>query len=125
MLSAPHTPLPAIFVPPHAVGLTDDGFEGGATTFYTPCPATRGVLDARGVSPVAGAALVFPHGGERGSLVHEGSAVISGAKYVIRTDVLYMLPAPGTAARRGGGNTAAAGVEIVQAPGAAAAGGAA
>lgn len=34
--------------------------------------------------------MVFPHGGTVGSLVHEGSAVLQGAKYVIRSDVLYM-----------------------------------
>lgn len=43
-----------------------------------------GVLDARGVVPVAGNVLVFPHGGTRGSLVHEGSAVtqVSSSKHV-------------------------------------------
>lgn len=35
-----------------------------------------GVLDARGVVPVAGNVMVFPHGGTKGSLVHEGSAVL-------------------------------------------------
>lgn len=34
-----------------------------------------GVLDARGVVPVRGNVMVFPHGGTKGSLVHEGSAV--------------------------------------------------
>jgi len=43
-----------------------------------------GVLDARGVVPVAGNVLVFPHGGTRGSLVHEGSAVtqVSSRKHM-------------------------------------------
>ena len=36
--------------------------------------------------------MVFPHGDSAGSLVHEGSAVTQGVKYVIRTDVLYFLP---------------------------------
>lgn len=35
-----------------------------------------GVLDARGVVPVQGNVMVFPHGGTKGSLVHEGSAVV-------------------------------------------------
>jgi hypothetical protein len=50
----------------------------------------EGCLDARGVQPQQGNVMVFPHGGTLGSLVHEGSAVLRGAKYVIRTDVLYM-----------------------------------
>ncbi|GAX78214.1 hypothetical protein CEUSTIGMA_g5656.t1 [Chlamydomonas eustigma] len=69
----------------------NDGFDGGATTFYTP-GQTEGVLEARGVSPSTGNVLVFPHGESAGSLVHEGSAVTQGVKYVIRTDVLYLLP---------------------------------
>jgi hypothetical protein len=35
-----------------------------------------GVLDARSVVPVQGNVMVFPHGGTKGSLVHEGSAVV-------------------------------------------------
>ena len=44
------------------------------------------------VAPRVGSVLVFPHGGAMGSLVHEGSAVTRGAKYIIRTDVLYTIP---------------------------------
>jgi hypothetical protein len=36
-----------------------------------------------------GTALCFPHGDTGESLVHEGSALNSGVKYIIRTDVLY------------------------------------
>eukprot|EP00878_Enallax_costatus_P017830 GHUV01018736.1.p1 GENE.GHUV01018736.1~~GHUV01018736.1.p1 ORF type:complete len:323 (+),score=112.08 GHUV01018736.1:63-1031(+) len=68
----------------------NDDFEGGQTTYYTPSGEKVGCLDARGVQPVQGNVMVFPHGGTVGSLVHEGSAVLEGAKYVIRTDVLYM-----------------------------------
>ena len=66
-------------------------FEGGHTTFYQPNQTALGHIDARGVQPTTGAILCFPHG-EIGSLVHEGSAVVGssrGAKYVIRTDVIY------------------------------------
>ena len=40
-----------------------------------------------------GSVLCFPHGDTAGSLVHEGSAVTAGTKYIIRSDVLYMKPA--------------------------------
>lgn len=66
----------------------NDDFDGGATTFYTPSPKV-GVLDSRGVRPKTGSVLVFPHGDTNGSLVHEGSPVTRGAKYVVRTEVLY------------------------------------
>jgi hypothetical protein len=48
-------------------------FEGGATEF-------RGGT----VEPRAGSALVFPH-----RLTHQGMAIVSGTKYVLRTDVMY------------------------------------
>ncbi|KAG2450506.1 hypothetical protein HYH02_005007 [Chlamydomonas schloesseri] len=70
----------------------NDDFEGGATTFYTPArPGSGACLEAHSVRPVAGNILVFPHGDTMGSLVHEGAAVTQGAKYVIRTEVLYKL----------------------------------
>jgi hypothetical protein len=64
------------------------GFDGGCTTFFLPS-AQPGWIDATAVVPAAGCALVFPHGEAAGSLLHEGSAVTRGAKFVIRTEVLY------------------------------------
>ncbi|KAJ3046420.1 hypothetical protein HK097_000874 [Rhizophlyctis rosea] len=69
----------------------NDDFEGGGTTFFLPS-ATEGVMDGRVVTPRAGCILCFPHGDAAGSLLHEGSAVTKGKKYIIRADVLYMLP---------------------------------
>mmetsp|Transcript_30895 Transcript_30895/g.49851 ORF Transcript_30895/g.49851 Transcript_30895/m.49851 type:complete len:482 (+) Transcript_30895:124-1569(+) len=66
----------------------NDDFEGGCTTFFTPS-LEHGVLEARGVRPHTGTACMFPHGDAAGALLHEGSAVTAGAKYVVRTDVLY------------------------------------
>lgn len=40
------------------------------------------------VAPATGKALVFPH-----RLRHQGAPVVSGAKYVLRTDVMYRLAA--------------------------------
>ena len=60
------------------------------------------------MSPRAGNVLVFPHGDTSESLIHEGSAVTKGAKYVIRTDVLYML-LPKAAGRGGSGGQGAVG----------------
>ena len=68
----------------------NSNFTGGATTFFLPNPRCVGNIDARGVQPQKGSVLVFPHGESEFSLVHEGSAVLEGVKYVIRTDVLYM-----------------------------------
>ncbi|KIM43787.1 hypothetical protein M413DRAFT_443685 [Hebeloma cylindrosporum] len=67
----------------------NDDFDGGCTTFFLPSEAKMGTLDARGVKPRKGSVCVFPHGKASGSLLHEGSGVTRGAKYVIRTEVLY------------------------------------
>jgi hypothetical protein len=75
----------------------NDGFEGGATTFFADDPE-------RGATPLCerdrllpcGAVLVFPHGAHPGchpGLLHEGSLVLTGEKLLIRTDILYT-PAP-------------------------------
>ena len=67
----------------------NSNFTGGATTFFVPNSSKIGIIEARGVEPTRGCILCFPHGDSEYSLVHEGSAVVSGTKYVIRTDVLY------------------------------------
>ena len=66
----------------------NDDFEGGATTFYMPGSGGDGGLVKLGVKPIKGGALVFPQG-NIASLVHEGSKVDRGVKYVVRTDVIY------------------------------------
>jgi prolyl 4-hydroxylase len=69
--------------PDEASGLTfmiylNDDFEGGATEFKTEF-----------IKPQEGAALVFPH-----KLPHQGTAIVTGNKYVLRTDVMYRRAAP-------------------------------
>jgi hypothetical protein len=66
----------------------NDGFSGGGTTFFVP-KSDFGLINAQSVEPVQGSILCFPHGIVDGSLVHEGSAVLEGVKYVIRSDVMY------------------------------------
>lgn len=66
----------------------NDEFEGGETTFFLPS-VREGVMNAFPVNPVMGAVAVFPHGEASGALLHEGTGVKKGAKYVIRTDVEY------------------------------------
>nr|WNZ75285.1 hypothetical protein [Trichoderma harzianum] len=66
----------------------NDEFEGGETTFFMPAPL-EGTLNAYRVRPVMGGVAIFPHGETRGALLHEGSSVTKGAKYIIRTDIEY------------------------------------
>ena len=66
----------------------NDEFEGGETTFLIPA-ATDGVLNAYPVRPVMGSVAVFPHGEDNGALLHEGTGVRKGAKYIIRTEIEY------------------------------------
>jgi hypothetical protein len=86
------------------------GFDGGGTTFFvapsdelsatanatTDAASNHADEDgsftpiiAQSVEPVEGSILCFPHGIVEGSLVHEGSAVKSGVKYVIRSDIMF------------------------------------
>ena len=46
-------------------------------------------MNAYPVNPVMGSVAVFPHGEAKGALLHEGTGVTQGAKYIIRTDVEY------------------------------------
>ncbi|KAJ1325330.1 prolyl 4-hydroxylase [Microdochium nivale] len=66
----------------------NDDFEGGETTFFTPS-LREGVINAYPVRPVMGSIALFPHGESKGALLHEGTGVTKGAKYIIRTDVEY------------------------------------
>ncbi|KAF9333465.1 hypothetical protein BG006_003625 [Podila minutissima] len=71
----------------------NDACEGGATTFLDEKAMWRVVDGVEqqelkvAVAPKVGQLLVFQH-----DLVHEGSVVKSGVKYVIRSDVLYGKP---------------------------------
>ncbi|TPX56507.1 hypothetical protein SpCBS45565_g08386 [Spizellomyces sp. 'palustris'] len=68
----------------------NEDFEGGATTFFLPSGQV-GIMDAFPVRPRTGCVLCFPHGDTKGSLLHEGSALTRGTKYIIRADVLYTI----------------------------------
>src|SRR6185436_6714053 len=57
----------------------NDDFEGGETKFNV-----KYVYDEIVIKPEKGMALLFIH-----NLFHEGSAVKSGIKYVLRSDVMY------------------------------------
>ena len=61
----------------------NDGFEGGATSFAELDDRMRDE-DRLTVNPRQGMALIFAH-----PLLHKGEPVVSGRKYVLRTDVMY------------------------------------
>lgn len=60
----------------------NEGCSGGSTVFHLP-----GGEDLE-IVPRQGMALVFVH-----RQLHEGAPVLSGRKYVLRTDVMYARPA--------------------------------
>ena len=62
-------------------------FSGGSTRYYAGRSEAAQVLGA--VRPEAGTLIVFDH-----ALWHDGEAVSSGTKYVMRTDVLYEREVP-------------------------------
>lgn len=63
----------------------NDNFTGGATTFYQ---WQAGYIDKERpthvITPKKGQALIFEH-----QQCHEGSVILTGTKYVLRTDVMY------------------------------------
>lgn len=69
----------------------NDDFKGGRTTFFVPS-SVPGIMNTQAIIPRTGCVAIFPHGDTKGSLLHEGSSVIEGTKYILRTDVLYRLP---------------------------------
>lgn len=54
-------------------------FEGGSTTFLTTPEVS--------IKPETGMGLLFQH-----PIIHEGSVVTAGVKYVLRTDLMYRAP---------------------------------
>mmetsp|Transcript_29748 Transcript_29748/g.69033 ORF Transcript_29748/g.69033 Transcript_29748/m.69033 type:complete len:380 (-) Transcript_29748:344-1483(-) len=56
------------------------GFEGGATRFLNGYDRSVGI----DVVPRTGSVLLFEH-----AVLHEGSLLVSGRKYTLRTDVMY------------------------------------
>lgn len=68
----------------------NDDFEGGETKFYPDkqhCRFLRDIEDKQPVhviKPDQGMALINIH-----NILHEGSRVLSGIKYVLRTDIVY------------------------------------
>lgn len=67
----------------------NDDFEGGATRFLVGNDRAS-VVDIR--TP-AGAVLCFPHGMHPLHCVHSSEPILSGTKYIIRTDLLFELQA--------------------------------
>jgi hypothetical protein len=71
----------------------NDEFEGGETKFFPDkqhCRFLRDIENKQAVhviQPKQGMAVVNIH-----NILHEGSKVQSGAKYVLRTDILYQRP---------------------------------
>ena len=67
-----------------------DGYEGGRTQFYLPTdkPDEPTVVNVR--TPVGGV-LCFPHGMHPLHCLHSSEAIVSGSKYIIRSDVLFEL----------------------------------
>ena len=60
----------------------NEGFEGGNTTFLS----NHSELEDRGVAPKPGRILVFQH-----DILHEGSLLVKGTKYTMRTDIMYKI----------------------------------
>ena len=76
--------------------LSDD-FEGGDTLFWvnkndSSRPArNQGEVECVHVRTPAGGARCFPHGAHPLHCIHSSQEVVSGVKYIIRTDLLFEL----------------------------------
>jgi hypothetical protein len=75
------------------INYLNDEFEGGETKFYPDkqhCRFLRDIENKQAVhiiQPKQGMALINIH-----NILHEGSRVQSGTKYVLRTDIIYQKP---------------------------------
>jgi len=65
----------------------EDGVKGGETIFYTGQKGKRGT-EVITAPLTRGTALLHRHGHE--CLLHEGSPVISGNKYILRSDLMFI-----------------------------------
>ncbi|RLN49373.1 hypothetical protein BBJ28_00000838 [Nothophytophthora sp. Chile5] len=70
---------------------SDSDLEGGSTIFYANEAGAKEEV-VLSVAPETGAALVHGHGDR--CLLHEGALVTRGAKYLLRTDVMYSRTPP-------------------------------
>jgi predicted 2-oxoglutarate/Fe(II)-dependent dioxygenase YbiX len=72
--------------------LLNEAFTGGATVFYVdkndPAEKSQDVKIAAVRTP-AGGALCFPHGQHPLHCLHSSETVLTGVKYIIRTDLLF------------------------------------
>jgi len=75
--------------------LLNDDFTGGETAFYLdrsdpskPAKTTENIKVAKVRTP-AGGVLCFPHGTHPLHCLHSSEPILSGAKYIIRTDLLF------------------------------------
>lgn len=64
----------------------NEGFEGGATRFLSERNENNGI----DFIPKTGSVLLFQH-----DILHEGSMLLSGRKYALRTDVMFTDSGPG------------------------------
>lgn len=71
---------------------SDSELVGGSTIFYANEAGAKQQHVVLSVAPETGAALVHGHGDR--CLLHEGALVTSGAKYLLRTDVMYSRTPP-------------------------------
>jgi hypothetical protein len=67
-----------------------DNYEGGRTQFYLPSNNQEKTKVVNVLTPVGGA-LCFPHGMHPLHCLHSSEAIVSGSKYIIRSDVLFEL----------------------------------
>jgi len=65
-----------------------DGYEGGRTQFYLPSIDQEETTVVSVRTPLGGA-LCFPHGMHPLHCLHSSEAIVSGSKYIIRSDVLF------------------------------------
>jgi len=67
-----------------------DAYEGGDTQFYLPSN-NHDQTTVVNVRTPAGGVLCFPHGMHPLHCLHSSEAIVSGSKYIIRSDVLFEL----------------------------------